>query len=165
MLTWLAQGALRTLTCQALQDWTIEQDPPWTPGYRKIVLERVQVVLADRVTSSGSDVRTRLLALIDSLIPHCRTYRTGTGPSSPETGSEGTVFLRDPETGEYLTEIDHGAVQGYLALVGKLTGVTVEKHQHQHLHAALKSGDLSEVPDSELIQAINAAEHHPQETQ
>lgn len=54
----------------------------------------------------------------------------------------------------FLYEIDHGAVQGYLKLVGQLTGVLSEKHQHLHLHAAVQNGgDLSEVPEAELVEA------------
>lgn len=54
----------------------------------------------------------------------------------------------------FLYEIDHGAVQGYLKLVGQLTGVLSEKHQHVHLHGAIQNGgDLSEVPEAELVEA------------
>ena len=156
VIDWLGESPLRTITSEELRKWVRSQTPAWTPGYWKVVRDYVQDGLADRVSESATTTKARLLALVDRLLPECSQYVTGTGASSKEAGSEGTIFLRDPVTGEHLKKIEHGAIQGYLKFYAELTGLLSEKHQHVHLHGAMASGDLSEVPESELIAAMNA---------
>jgi hypothetical protein len=59
----------------------------------------------------------------------------------------------------YLHTINHGAALGYMKFQAQLAGLTVAKpEQHLHLHKVIeKDGDLSEVPESELIAAIRLA--------
>lgn len=133
MMEWLGEAPLRTITSKGMRDWIEAQQPPWTPGYRVAVRAKVQDALSQSVIASGPQVRDRLLTLIDRLIPECSTYRTGTAPSVPGEGGGGTVVLRDPVTGEYLKEIEHSAVQGYVKIVADLTGVSQkEPHVIEH---------------------------------
>jgi hypothetical protein len=159
VLAWLRDSAVRTMCCADLTAWVREQNPPWTGGYRNAVMDRVRAIIAEDNAMTAADWRSLMLRQIQHLIPHCTRYKTGTGPSTSGEGggSDGTVFLRDPHTGEFLKEIDHGAIQGYFQLIGKLTGTMAEKHQHEHLHAAIATGDLSRVPDEELWRVIKAA--------
>jgi hypothetical protein len=115
------------------------------------VLDRAGEALKLKTESDAETVRARLLTLIERLIPECIEYQTGSGPAG-----EGTIFLMHPKTGEHLTRIDHSAVRGYIGEIGKLTGVTNETTNHQHLHLvrAIKAGDLSEVPTSVLEQQV-----------
>lgn len=148
-LAWLNEAPLRTITSQGMRDWVAQQDPPWTRGYWVAIKGMVQTALADDVAATGAETRTRLLKMIDVLVPECRGYRFGNGG-----GDAGTVVLRDPKTQELLYEIDHKAVQGYVKIYAQLSGLLTEKHQHLHLHTAMSNGgDLSEVPEEELIEA------------
>jgi hypothetical protein len=151
VIEWLGESPLRTITSEELRKWVKGQVPQWTPGYWKVVKEYVQDGLADRVSESSTTTKARLLALVDRLLPECSNYVTGSGGAG-----EGTIFLTDPVTGEHLKKIEHGAIQGYLKFYAELTGLLSEKHQHVHLHGAMASGDLSEVPEAELIAAMNA---------
>ena len=153
VLEWLGAAPLRTITSESMRSWVKRQDPPWTPGYWQAIRAMAMSQLSERTRESGMDTRAKLLNMIERLIPACTSFVTGTGPSSPGLGSEGTIFLKHPETKEPLTKIEHQAVVKYLQLYADLTGLTAEKHQHLHLHKALEKGDLSEVPESELIAA------------
>lgn len=156
VLAWLAEDPLRTVTSRKMLAFVDAQYPEWSRGYWRAIKERVDRVLLDATGEAGPIVKARLLSFIDEMLPLCRTYKTGSGGSSEE-GSAGTVVLTDPKTGELLTEVNHTAVQGYLKLIAQLHGITNEEHKHVHLHGALKHGDLSEVPEAELIAAMQIA--------
>jgi hypothetical protein len=153
-IAWITEQPLRTLTGQQCREWCATHG--WSAGYGQKVIERAGEALKVKTEADAETVRARLLTLIERLIPECIEYKTGTGSSSPHLGSEGTVFLKHPVTGEYLTQIDHAAVKGYIQEIGKLTGVTNETTNHQHLHLvrAIKAGDLSEVPTAVLEQQL-----------
>lgn len=114
------------------------QDPEWTPGYWRAVRERVTEVMSAQTSEDGAATRTRLLSYIDGLLSKCSSYRTGTGAGM----NAGTVVLNDPVTGDYLTEIDHGAVLGYLKLVASLTGAEAPT-KHLHAHAAMNMNNTA----------------------
>lgn len=152
VLEWMASDPLRTITSAALRQWVREQTPPWTNGYWQTVKERVDQVLLDATGATAISVKARLLAMIDNLLPLCRTYKTGNGGHGT-----GTVILEDPRKGhegELLTEIDHTAAQGYIDRIARLTGAVSEEHRIIHLHAAMRGGDLAEVPEAELEEAM-----------
>lgn len=157
VLAWLGEAPLRTITSSGMREWISQQHPVWTKGYATEIKHRVQDALTEATSATAPEVRARLLHLIDGLIPQCTTYRTGTAPSggAGEPGG-GTIFLRDPETGGYLKEVEHTAVQGYVGIIGKLTGVMAEKHLHLHADLANPEADLSEVPTAELIAIVDA---------
>lgn len=55
----------------------------------------------------------------------------------------------------YLTTINHTAALGHMKFQAQLTGLAAEKHQHLHLHRVIEQGgDLSEVPEAELVAAM-----------
>lgn len=151
-LAWIADQPLRTLSGPAARAWCDLQG--WSKGYGARVLDKASEALKVKTEADAETVRARLLTLIERLIPECIEYRTGSGVT--EDGTSGTIFLRHPKTGDHLTQIDHAAVRGYIQEIGKLTGVTNETVNHQHLHLmrAIKAGDLSEVPTAVLEQQI-----------
>lgn len=151
VVDWLGESPLHTVTSEQLRKWRRSQIPAWTDGYWKVVRQYVIDGMSEQVTEAAQDTKARLLALVDRLLPECSAYVTGSGPAG-----EGTIFLKDPVTGENLKKIEHAAIQGYLKFYAELTGLLAEKHQHVHLHGALKSGDMSEVPEAELLAFINA---------
>lgn len=149
-IAWIGEQPLRTLSGPLAREWCDNQG--WSKGYGGRVLDRAGEALKLKTEADAETVRARLLTLIERLIPECIEYQTGAGPAG-----EGTVFLMHPKKhGEHLTRIDHSAVRGYIAEIGKLTGVTNETTNHQHLHLvrAIKAGDLSEVPTSVLESQI-----------
>ena len=208
VLEWLGAAPLRTITSEGMRAWVKQQEPPWTPGYWRAVQAKVQDAISERTAATGPEIKARLMALVDHLLPSCRGIVLGNGG-----GTAGTVPIRDPTSAEavelatlerkrsalqagldvsdepsdaedlfagdakdaspeewtdadekrwrylcdarpYLYEIDHKAVQGYMKIMGQLTGVLSEKHQHVHLHTAVQNGgDLSEVPEAELVEA------------
>lgn len=204
-LAWLNEAPLRTITSQGMRDWVAQQDPPWTRGYWVAIKAMVQTALADDVAATGAETRSRLLKLIDQLVPETRhlvLWKGGCKPTDPAVKDPRTPqFLtwrrlvakreiwdeylerkqvcilggvKEPappfaepwseqddinmakadEACPLLTVIDHAAVQGYVKIYAQLSGLLTEKHQHLHLHTALSNGgDLSEVPEEELIEA------------
>jgi len=154
-LAWISDAPLRTLSGQAAREWCDSQG--WSRGYGGRVLDRAAEALRCKTEAETETVRGRLLALIERLLPECQEYRTGTAPSGGGEPGGGTIFLKDPKTGQYLKQIDHAAVKGYIQEIARLTGVTNDEkvtHQHLHLVRAIKAGDLSEVPTSVLEQQL-----------
>jgi hypothetical protein len=128
VLDWLGAEPLRTITSQGLRDWVSQQDPPWTKGYATAIKQAARAVLGERVQETGAETKARLLDTVDRLLPECRSYVTGNGPAG-----EGTVFLRDPVTDQYLQKVDHSAAKGYLQFVAQLTGVVAEEKAVQNV--------------------------------
>jgi hypothetical protein len=210
VLNWLGEAPLRTITSDSMRSWVKSQTPPWTPGYWRAIRAMVQNQLAEQTAESGQDVRTRLLTLIERLIPECREvvlsggdlvidrrapeYRRwqelksvndawlqydrrrqdyvealnrqaqggpmpGPAPTEPRwprlSNREHDQMTELAKVLPYLTGINHTAAQGYLKLYAQLKGLMAEKHQHLHLHRAIEQGgDLSSVPEAELIAAM-----------
>jgi hypothetical protein len=128
-IAWITEQPLRTLTGQQCREWCAAHG--WSAGYGQRVIERAGQALKVQTEAEAATVRARLISLVERLIPECVEYRTGTGPSSPGLGSEGTVFLKDPKTGEHLKQIDHAAVKGYVQLLAQLAGVDAEAAKPQ----------------------------------
>lgn len=118
ILEWLGEHPLETMHRRAYRLWQASLEPQWTSGFRKAAEVRALDLLSSRVVGSAKEAREKILREIDRLAPHCAKWKTGTG----EGKNAGTVVLRDPETDEYIREIDHGAVQGYLKQIADLTG-------------------------------------------
>jgi len=74
--------------------------------------------LREAAAEKADETRLRLLAIIDNMLPHCWTYKTGSGGEGV-----GTVLLKHPETGELLREVDHAAVSRYIDQIAELTGI------------------------------------------
>ena len=128
VLDWLGAEPLRTITSQGLRDWVSQQTPVWTQGYTTAIKKAVRAALGERVEETGAETKARLLDTVDRLLPECRSYVTGNGPAG-----EGTVFLRDPVTDQYLQKVDHSAAKGYLQFVAQLTGVVSEERAVQNV--------------------------------
>ena len=128
VLDWLGAEPLRTITSQGLRDWVAKQDPVWTKGYTTSIKAMVRAALGERVEETAGETKARLLDTVDRLLPECRSYVTGNGPAG-----EGTIFLRDPLTDQYLQKIDHSAAKGYLQFVAQLTGVVTEEKAVQNV--------------------------------
>jgi hypothetical protein len=154
VLQWLTEEPLRTLTSDALRKWMDQQSPPWSDGYRRIIRQKVDETIAASQGASAEQVKSRLMQLIDQLLPTCQELVMGTAVGG------GTMIMTDPDTGKRLTKYNHQAVQGYMKLIGELTGAiasknTLELHKHQHLHVA-RGQDLSGIPDDKLDEMIEA---------
>ncbi len=79
VLQWLHDQPLRTISSQAMLQWCRDQTPPWTPGYRHSVLARVGEVMKEQTQADAATVKSRLLSLIDRLVPECREVETSGG--------------------------------------------------------------------------------------
>ncbi len=79
VLGWLNDQPLRTITSQAMIQWCKDQTPPWTPGYRHAVLDRVGEVMKEQTQAAAATVKARMLSLIDRLIPECREVEVSGG--------------------------------------------------------------------------------------
>lgn len=191
VLEYLNAAPLRTLTSQGMRDWVKQQDPPWTNGYWQAIRAQVQEALSEHTATTAPDICSRLLGLIDRLIPECHDVVIGGGDfivdkrtseyrkwndlkskddawrahdAGMDSRKPSHERLTDAEMAQmqelakvlpFLTQLNHTAAQGYIKLYAQLTGLTTEKHQHLHLHRAIEQGgDLSEVPESELIAAM-----------
>lgn len=128
VLDWLGAEPLRTITSQGLRDWVAKQAPIWTKGYTTSIKAMVRTALGERVEETAGETKARLLDTVDRLLPECRSYVTGNG-----SVGEGTIFLRDPVTDQYLQKVDHSAAKGYLQFVAQLTGVVTEEKAVQNV--------------------------------
>lgn len=130
----------------ALWAWCKSQG--WSHSHTSTVLRQVKHLLRGVTQEKAEDTRARLLAFIEyELDNHCSEYVTGTGASSKEMGSEGTVFLKDPVTGEHLTKRNHAAIQGYLKLAMRITGIdtlVVEHRKGARPYSEWSTGELEE---------------------
>lgn len=114
---------LELLTPWGVENWCRAHDPAWTNGYTKSVRARVMEIMRD---NHGADqTREMLLNLSTSLTAQCREYVTGTGASygGKDGHSEGTIILRHPDDGTLMWRVQHRDIQGYLRIIGELTGV------------------------------------------
>lgn len=102
----------------ALRAWAMKE-----MGLTVSQVDQAMIHVARRMREAAAlkaeDTRAHLLGIIDSMLPLCWNYKTGTG----EGKNAGTVLLKHPETGELLREVDHGAVAKYIDQIAELTGI------------------------------------------
>jgi hypothetical protein len=152
MMKWLTSEPLRTLSGSEIEKWMDQQKPKWSSGYRKLIRQGVSLMVADAQSASAEELKSRMLLLIDEMIPTCKELVMGTAAGG------GTTIMTDPDTGKRLVKYNHQAVQGYLKLIAEFTGV-VQQHQDavaRHLHLHMTNPDLSGIPDDKLDEMIEA---------
>lgn len=114
----------------------------WARGHTATVLRQVRHLMRGVTQEKAEDTRARLLAFIEKeLATNCTEYVTGTG----EGVGAGTVVMKHPKTGEILTRRNHAAVQGYLKLVMRITGIdklVVEHRTGQRPHRDWSTQEL-----------------------
>jgi hypothetical protein len=72
VLTWLGEAPLRSLNGEGMRAWVKSQSPPWSGGYWQAIRRMVQGQLAERLSETSQDVKTKLMTVTERLLPECR---------------------------------------------------------------------------------------------
>lgn len=152
-LEWMLSEPLRTITSVGFKEWMDQQRPEWSSGYRRMIKSGVEQLIHESQTATADQVKSRLMQLVDQLLPTCKELVMGTAVGG------GTMIMVDPDSGKRLTKYNHQAIHAYLKLMAEMTGAIAKvpdpSAQHLHLHLA-KGADLSGIPDDKLDEMIEA---------
>lgn len=126
------------------------------PGakYRKtLIAEARRIALAQRLWANPDEARTAIQQSIAQCLERCEEYVTGTAPTVVGEGGGGTILLTDPETGERLTKLNHGAILGYLRELARLCGTDAPTKTETKL-------DVTDTLAERLAKAQRAVDDH-----